>query len=1371
MSVKELCLGLLDYLKATHGQLYGYFAGPAMAVLAPSLQQMYELLIQRPRDLEMIRLKVSQGVYNDVHDFADDVLLCFNNAKLFCSKYKDFKGVYDAAVTVSKHFQKRYEIVTRPPPALRGGQNKARDRHSTGSAAGTKSSSRSSAGLSLRIARGEAEGGNGGAHPVRDSTPSRLEIFELQASIAERVVKPLKAEPGAAILLHAMSPSSELYDLYCMRIREPMDIGTVLAKLEPAPRLSNSAKEKIAKSQGGSAKAGTLPKPYTYVDEFCVDIRRVFANAIRYNFHGDKSSVNLRRNVTTTALKFEQRLLDFNKKFVSNVPMCPPLPELRMCLAALETSFKVPTIIRNAPVGTPAVVSFIDPVDIQLSGQLLDKYRAEVEYPMDYGTITSKVFGAVADGSAYMSSDDFLNDVKLVASNCEAYWGKRLDEGGADYITDAKALQSAIESRLDAVRSEGPPLMPTLQIITSPPVMAAPAPQLPASTTGNLKRNLNKATTISATAVPSSSSSSSKGGVVPAPAKFAVDAYSESSPTYLKTSLEVANFFMQPYVEVKYEGSNQVERRAIKYLNAMLLGIIEDEVQRHYLKTTDGIRIPTCNPFVNKVDLRLFPEYGVFLTNERRDEVNLQLMARKVRSGQYGTSLVAVVQDMQRLRDNAHAFNVGDENIETRIMADCVANYFSYLIKKCLEALINSHDARLKEFILTAETLSLLDVPTTKDVSTFLQLQQEDRLEEHRKQQEEQARKRLPPPQAPVFAQALPEGKLFEGDMDLNNVDGDFFDPSDMSMFDFDLDLSNSMPLTPMYEGHLGPPQKGKGKGKSGLHAYVAPPHVKTEWENSATYVLNKICRHPFVDNSRTSTAAKSLLIADFFRPVASAEYHEVVTQPIDLSLLGSELNQGLLLDPEDFYDKLTRVFQNLVKYNERDGIPEVAKQSSQEMVIKGSHLVRYAKWLCLEHLPIKSAEVEAKQEKPELLGELRESVQRAERKTREELLFPAAITANPTDLKKLLTNLKKTKNKTDAIHMGWFLEPPVQPSDYAVYVRRPMDLGTISTRLDHSGYRTIGEVLGDIRLVFQNSIKYNAVHANVDETSRIAHQAATTFLAKFEGLMPAFSLETTERVERDRIVNINFYRLEMENYKRHLEEQQQLALFQEQEKRRRLDQDAAFRADQDVEEKKQRSLAEGKDYEAIQQKLRSEMQERAEEAAFDDGMMTITTLSVEAQAEQMVLQERRQAMRLQGLGPAGIAPAQLLPFVETLAAVREAAWDAWEPIAVRGNQQLHVLPCARSSPLITAEMPEARIHISVDNVVQRDEKEGKVTLKGGWVQHKRPIFASPVPVVPSFERTDDISTETAQALQLVPRSANTIQPRLKVQPLSIFGF
>ena len=119
---------------------------------------------------------------------------------------------------------------------------------------------------------------------------------------------------------------------------------------------------------------------------------------------------------------------------------------------------------------------------------------------------------------------------------------------------------------------------------------------------------------------------------------------------------------------------------------------------------------------------------------------------------------------------------------------------------------------------------------------------------------------------------------------------------------------------------------------------------------------------------------------------------------------------------------------------------------------------------------------------------------------------------------------MKRTRNRTELTAMNWFCVPPVQPSDYAVYVRKPMDLGTISKRLDKSGssraqggFLTYGEFLGDMRLTFSNSIKYNAAHL-ADEGSATVHRSAVSFLDKLEGLLPAWTVEAAEKCQREGI-------------------------------------------------------------------------------------------------------------------------------------------------------------------------------------------------------------------------------------------------------------
>ena len=339
----------------------------------------------------------------------------------------------------------------------------------------------------------------------------------------------------------------------------------------------------------------------------------------------------------------------------------------------------------------------------------------------------------------------------------------------------------------------------------------------------------------------------------------------------------------------------------------------------------------------------------------------------------------------------------------------------------------------------------------------------------------------------------------------------------------------------------------------------------------------------------------------------------------------------------------------------------------------KGNHLADYCKWLCLENLPLKSQAMEDKEERPEMLGELRASVNLFERKNREAIIFDARPLPQLLDCRKLLQSLKRTKSKAEAIVMSWFCEAPFQPSDYSVYVRRPMDLGTILRRFEKGtpelgGYHTYGQVLGDIRLTFQNSIKYNSVHL-ADEGSARVHQAASEILQKFEDLVPTFSIETAERANRDRISNQNYTRMQQAQQSRLAAEQKDLAAFHEQEKSKRLAEDAAFREDMDVELKKKRTHAEQHAWEAQQQKLRIEAAEAAAELGFDDHESN--HLGEEAALMQQKLNVERARVLLQGAGPLGVAPSHMLPFTQQLRDVREATWAAFLPRRVCGNMNM----------------------------------------------------------------------------------------------------
>uniref|UniRef100_A0A0D9VEB5 Bromo domain-containing protein n=1 Tax=Leersia perrieri TaxID=77586 RepID=A0A0D9VEB5_9ORYZ len=98
-----------------------------------------------------------------------------------------------------------------------------------------------------------------------------------------------------------------------------------------------------------------------------------------------------------------------------------------------------------------------------------------------------------------------------------------------------------------------------------------------------------------------------------------------------------------------------------------------------------------------------------------------------------------------------------------------------------------------------------------------------------------------------------------------------------------------------------------------------------------------------------------------------------------------------------------------------------------------------------------------------------------------------------------LLSRLMKHK-------FGWVFNKPVDAvalglHDYFAIIKRPMDLGTIKTRLTHGQYRTPREFAEDVRLTFHNAMTYNPKGQDV-------HFMAEQLLGIFEAQWPEIEAE-----------------------------------------------------------------------------------------------------------------------------------------------------------------------------------------------------------------------------------------------------------------------
>ena len=801
--------------------------------------------------------------------------------------------------------------------------------------------------------------------------------------------------------------------------------------------------------------------------------------------------------------------------------------------------------------------------------------------------------------------------------------------------------------------------------------------------------------------------------------------------------MEKGNFWLPPPSHTEHESENQVTRRAQKYIVTMVEGCLS-ELQKHYMKSELVGKVITCAPFAKPVDLRHFPDYADFLKKEGREEMNLQQITRNLRTDKYGTRIALVLLDMKKVRDNAHAYNVGDENIETRLMADATYNYFHYLVKRCITALMQSKDEGVKKKVMEhGDLMSCLNEETAKDVLTYLKILDDEHMaswEAHmvvERQKRAVLEAQIEAQQAEKAAILQAEQEAYENEiMLMRQQQGPTAEEMEMDLktqMEWGIDLaaeSYGEPLTL----NLGSKKKSKGNSNSNSVQMTQLLHKKIGWELTAENILQKLTKHPLVDMSKPDR-----VLTDFFHPVVdmypalAEQYLGIVQSPMDLTMLTNQLNMGIILDAEEFYEKLSSVFLNLVKYNSRDNLMEHEKFAASEMVKKGNHLADYVKWLCIENFPVKSAEIEASSDRPEMLGFLRTSQVIAMRTQREEILMKSPMSGSTADCKKLLQALKRTKGKQETIAMSWFVVPPVMPSDYAVYVRKPMDLGTIQTKLDHGinkghagGYISYGDFLNDLRLTFQNSIKYNAMHL-ADEGSATVHKAATTFLENLEKLLPHWTVDVAEKCQREAISASREEQIQREQFERMLEEKRQLDAFAEQELARRLAEDIQFQEDMDVEKKKARTKEEKKEHDLHEALLRGDALQQLEEEqeqAEMEGSASVLPAFLKAVSE----------LRIQGAGFNGQLLPHLIPYAQKKHELLEIAWEAWEPLRQHGagynkRTRLNDFPClspsSNSSPSALEPRPEKastkRARMATPPLLEREEREERVTVSGKW--------------------------------------------------------
>jgi hypothetical protein len=216
-----------------------------------------------------------------------------------------------------------------------------------------------------------------------------------------------RAQKDVSWFLSPVTDKNLIQD-YRAKIKYPMDISKITTKLE-----------------NGS---------YSNLNDFCLDLRRICANCLRFNT-SVKDSI---RHSAARVLKMNEYLL---MVFLAT-PDCPAYPRLlycwRLCINVLDTLYN----LVNPNDGQPTVLYFLHPVSIYCGGQFPAGYLDKIPKPMDFGTLTSNLVEGRCKSVA-----DFANGCKLIIQNTKTYYGDR--EDGKLFVEQADRLDQVLSQQLE----------------------------------------------------------------------------------------------------------------------------------------------------------------------------------------------------------------------------------------------------------------------------------------------------------------------------------------------------------------------------------------------------------------------------------------------------------------------------------------------------------------------------------------------------------------------------------------------------------------------------------------------------------------------------------------------------------------------------------------------------------------------------------------------------------------------------------------------------------------------------------------------------------------------------------------------------------
>lgn len=254
-------------------------------------------------------------------------------------------------------------------------------------------------------------GGGGGSVVVsttQQQQPQQPRLELQQTRQCYKVIAGLKRRKNKQIswFLTPVSDKNILPD-YRSKIKQPMDLQSIQAKLDKGL--------------------------YKKVEAFCLDVRRVFANALRYNTSIKDSLRPLAVEVLQTA---EALLLMFIARHYPQ-SYTPLLYCWKVCIDIMDTLYN----LVNPNDGQPMAYYFLHPVSVYCGGKFPVDYLEKVKKPMDFGTITANL----VEGR-YQTVDAFASDCRLVVQNCQAYYSGK--EESRVFLDQAIRLNECLTTQL-----------------------------------------------------------------------------------------------------------------------------------------------------------------------------------------------------------------------------------------------------------------------------------------------------------------------------------------------------------------------------------------------------------------------------------------------------------------------------------------------------------------------------------------------------------------------------------------------------------------------------------------------------------------------------------------------------------------------------------------------------------------------------------------------------------------------------------------------------------------------------------------------------------------------------------------------------------